>query len=417
MTDWKLLDREGRAMMLAATVKITPNAKGWRVPSQAGKGAYTVTVEGEKPHCDCPDHELRGGDCKHILAVRIVRQRELFEDGSEVVTETVTVSETVRKSYPQKWRAYNDAQTHEKERFQQLLHDLCDGIPEPTAAKTGRPRLPLRDAVFAACFKVYSTVSCRRFMTDLREARDKGYIATAPHFNSIFNYLENPALTPLLRELIVETSRPLKAIEDDFAVDSSGFTTSRFARWFDHKYGVVRQQHEWVKVHIMCGVRTNVITSVEIHDKDASDTKLLPSLVQTTAKTFTLREVSADKGYGSLNNYDVIQAHGATPFIAFKSIHSGKGGGLWAKMFHYFNLRRDDFLKHYHKRSNVESTFAMIKAKFGDHIRSKTDVAMVNEALCKLLCHNIVVLIHEMIELGIEPTFWAESSPAQELPA
>jgi transposase len=417
MTDWKLLDRDGRALMLAATVKITQGPKGWRVPSQAGKGAYTVTLEGEKPHCDCPDHELRGCDCKHILAVRIVRQRELFEDGSEVVTESVTVTETVRKSYPQNWKAYNSAQTHEKERFQQLLHDLCDGIPEPTAAKTGRPRLPLRDAVFAACFKVYSTVSCRRFMTDLREARDKGYIGTAPHFNSVFNYLENPALTPLLKSLIVETSRPLKAIEDDFAVDSSGFTTSRFARWFDHKYGVVRQQHEWVKVHIMCGVRTNVITSVEIRDKDASDTKLLPNLVKTTAQTFTLREVSADKGYGSLNNYDVIEAHGATPFIAFKSIHNGKGGGLWAKMFHYFSLRRDDFLKHYHKRSNVESTFAMIKAKFGDHIRSKTDVAMVNEALCKLLCHNIVVLIHEMLELGIEPTFWAESTPAQELPA
>ena len=417
MTDWKLLDREGRAVVLAATVKISQSAKGWRVPSQAGKGAYTVTLEGDKPHCDCPDHELRDCDCKHILAVRIVRQRELFEDGSETVTETVTVTETIRKSYPQNWKNYNFAQTHEKERFQELLHDLCSGIPEPAAAKTGRPRLPLCDAVFAACFKVYSTVSCRRFMTDLREARDKGYIASTPHFNSVFNYLENPALTPLLKSLIVETSRPLKAIEDDFAVDSSGFTTSRFARWFDHKYGVVRQQHEWVKVHIMCGIRTNVITSVEIRDKDASDTKLLPSLVKTTAQTFMLREVSADKGYGSLNNYDVIEAHGATPFIAFKSIHSGKGGGLWAKMFHYFNLRRDDFLKHYHKRSNVESTFAMIKAKFGDHIRSKTDVAMVNEALCKLLCHNIVVLIHEMLELGIEPTFGQNQCLHKNFPA
>ena len=137
MTDWKLLDRDGRALMLAATVKITQGPKGWRVPSQAGKGAYTVTLEGEKPHCDCPDHELRGCDCKHILAVRIVRQRELFEDGSEVVTESVTVTETVRKSYPQNWKAYNSAQTHEKERFQQLLHDLCDGIPEPTAALRG----------------------------------------------------------------------------------------------------------------------------------------------------------------------------------------------------------------------------------------------------------------------------------------
>jgi transposase len=62
-------------------------------------------------------------------------------------------------------------------------------------------------------------------------------------------------------------------------------------------------------------------------------------------------------------------------------------------------------MAHYHKRSNVESTFSMIKAKFGDAVRSKTDVAMKNEALCKLLAHNICCLISAMYELGIDPKF------------
>lgn len=81
-------------------------------------------------------------------------------------------------------------------------------------------------------------------------------------------------------------------------------------------------------------------------------------------------------------------------------------------MFHYFCFRRDEFLEHYHKRSNVESTFSMIKAKFRDHVRSKTDVAMKNEVLCKLVCHNICCVIQEMYELGIEPKFWAEQPEA-----
>lgn len=50
----------------------------------------------------------------------------------------------------------------------------------------------------------------------------------------------------------------------------------------------------------------------------------------------------------------------------------------------------------------------MIKAKFRDHVRSKTDVAMQNEVLCKILCHNICCLIQAMYELGIEPTFWGQ---------
>jgi transposase len=103
--------------------------------------------------------------------------------------------------------------------------------------------------------------------------------------------------------------------------------------------------------------------------------------VNTTAAHFDMREVSADKGYSSVNNTNVIASHGATPYIAFKSIHSGAAGGLWEKMFHYFAFNRQEFLLHYHKRSNVESTFSMIKAKFRDHVRSKTDIAMQNEVL------------------------------------
>jgi hypothetical protein len=46
-----------------------------------------------------------------------------------------------------------------------------------------------------------------------------------------------------------------------------------------------------------------------------------------------------------------------------------------------------------------------VKRKFGDSLRNKTDIAMKNEVLAKVLCHNIVVVMHEMHELGIEPMF------------
>ena len=368
--------RQQRGLELAASTSIVQKGDEWIVPSQSGNGRYTVSLNASQPYCNCPDHETRGVKCKHMFAAEYAISRERNSDGSETVTERMTVQRTVQRTYPQNWTAYNAAQTQEKAQFLDLLRDLCAGLTEAEKPKTGRPRIPVQDAVFSACYKIYSTVSGRRFMTDLREAQAKGYIAKTPHFNSIFNALENPALTPVLRDMITESSLPLKAVEVDFAADSSGFTTSRFHRWFDHKYGAVRQQHEWVKCHLMCGVRTNIVTAVEIRDKDASDTKLLPALVDATAKNFKLSEVSADKGYGSLKNYKAIQYHGATPYIAFKSIHTGRGGGLWSKMYHLYQFNRAEFAQHYHKRSNVESTFSMIKAKFRDHVRSKTDVAI-----------------------------------------
>ena len=66
----------------------------------------------------------------------------------------------------------------------------------------------------------------------------------------------------------------------------------------------------------------------------------------------------------------------------------------------YFQLHKDEFLEHYHKRSNVESTFGAIKKKFGESVKSKNRVAQENELLCKIIAYNITVLIHEMIQLN-----------------
>ena len=138
---------------------------------------------------------------------------------------------------------------------------------------------------------------------------------------------------------------------------------------------------------------------------NSGDAVQLPALVKTPAKTFTMKEVSLDKGYTGVDCHQAIAGVGATPFIAFKSNATGGIGGLFAKMFHYFQFRRDDFLAHYHQRSNVESTVMMINTKFGDSLRSKIDAAQRNEALCKVLCHNIVCLIHAFYELGIQAEF------------
>jgi transposase len=401
--------RELRGMELAATRTIRKLDGWWRVPSQAGTGIYRVQLAKKFATCECPDYTTRGVKCKHIFAATFVSRREKNADGSVTVTESLRVFSETQTTYPQSWAAYNEAQTNEKDKFQALLADLCNGLPlGPQVEKNGRPRLPLSDAIFSVTFKVYSTVSARRFMSDLREAQSKGFIAKIPHYNSVINYLEKSELTPILKTLITQSSLPLSSVETDFAADSSGFMTSRFSRWFDHKYGVEKTKADWIKCHIMCGTKTNIVTAVEIHGQHAADSKMLPALTNATAMNFTMCEVSADKGYASKANFDAVANVGAVPFISFPDSHKGQGGGKWAEMYHYFNFRKQEFLQHYHKRSNVESTFSMMKRKFGDSLRSKTDTAMVNETLCKVLCHNLVVLIHEMYELGIDPVFWKE---------
>ncbi len=415
--------REQRGLMIAATTNLTKDRGLWSVPSQSNGGKYRVNVfeDGSYVHCTCPDFESRGLPCKHIFAVQFTMKRETTKtietdaNGKTTVTETETVTETVKVTYAQNWTAYNLAQQNEKRLFLPLLRDLCQTVEEP-AYEHGRPRLPLCDMVFASAYKVYSTVSGRRFASDLQEAADRGFIAKAPHFNSVFNCLEMESLTPQLQALIALSASPLRGVETKFAVDSSGFGTCRHETWVSVKHGGKVSKRDWAKVHLCCGVTTNIVTAAVVSDRDANDMNFLPGLVGTTAEQFQIAEVSADKGYSSRKNHEAVANVGGTPYIMFKTNTTGnspakaEGGELWNKMFHMLQADRTTYLKHYHLRSNVESTFSMVKAKFGDALRSKSDTAQVNESLLKILCHNICVVISAIYELGIDPKFVANAN-------
>ena len=393
--------RQQRGMAIAAVVPIQKNRLGYQVPSQSGNGSYVVSVDDE-PFCTCPDFENRQERCKHVYAVELTVQRE----------SQTQEPEPVRVALGPNWTAYNLAQTTEQELFGTLLRELCATVPQPPQGK-GRPRLPITDMLFAMGLKVYGTMSGRRAMTDFRNAKASGLLSTCPSFSTAFRYMEDPTLTPILKSLIEQSALPLKAVETDFAADASGFSTSVYDRWFDHKWGK-KKKARFLKAHIMCGVNTKIVTAVEITEANVHDSPPFPGLVAKTSEGFTMSEVSADKAYLSRRNLRVIKDAGASPYIPFKVNSKPHGDSLWEKTYHYFSLYRDEFMDHYHKRSNVETAFSMIKAKFGAALRSKNTEAQVNEALVKILCHNICVLIQAMYALGVEPEFKAALTFASE---
>jgi transposase len=402
--------RELKGLEIAARCKLAFADGAWLVPSQTTGAKYRVTLH--PVGCTCEDFLLHQQPCKHVHAARLVCERDHGGKPTDLDTDVIPK----RPTYKQNWPAYNEAQMTEKKRLQVLIYELCRGIEEPRRSpnQVGRKPVPLADQVFASAFKVYSTFSFRRFNCDLEDAHKKGFLSRPLHPNKVCVFLESTELTPILHQLIVQSSLPLRAVETVFAPDSTGFSTSRFVRWFDEKHGVQRSGHDWVKAHAICGVKTNIITAVTILDRDAGDSPQFKPLIEKTAENFTVKEVPADKAYLSHDNLALVNGLGGTAFVPFKvNSQQGEAGSLWEKMFHYFQFRRDDFLKHYHLRSNAESTFSMVKAKFRDHVRSRTDTAMKNEVLCKFLCHNVCVVHQSHVELGIEPVFWKNEKADQ----
>lgn len=409
MADEVLDARQQRALAIVRSDKAKRikhvSGSRWLVPSQTNaSGGYVV--DAEQRTCSCPDHEDRGVACKHIWAVLYFRAEVKLPDGTTVVTEK-------RVTYTQDWPRYNAAQCEEKHRVQLLLRGLCDGIAQPEQT-TGRPRLPLADVVYGATMKVYTTMSGRRATTDIRACEEKGLLSSAPSYNSVHRYMEREDLAPLLKTLVHESAAPLRAVETAFATDSTGFATNTYARWFDEKYGGEKRSQRWIKLHAQVGTATHVIASVEATESSVGDAPMLePLLKSSIERGFAVKELSADKAYLSNENLVAIEAAHAVPYIPFKSNSRGTGRtDAWRRLWHMFEARNDEFLTHYHQRSNAESVFSAVKRKFGASVRAKALPAQINEVLLKCLCHNLSMLVHAIHELKIEPSFWARLEAA-----
>ena len=411
--------RDIKATELSGSVKISFVGGLWRIHSQTGHRTYKVNPSPSAPACECDDFQLRTSPCKHIIAIRQLLDRQLKGEPNPDPASLPTLPP--RPTYKQDWQSYNLAQTNEKDHFQALLADLCSSVPQPPRGRKdggGRQPLPIADALFAGVFKVYALTSARRFVSDLREAHQRGHISVLPSFNSVLNVLDKPETTPMLADLIRRSALPLRAVESQFAIDSTGFSTSRYTKWYDEKYGTNRIKSDWVKAHVAVGTKTQIVTAAVIGEEDSADCPEFADLTRATAENFGVKEMSADKAYLSHDNLSLVAGLGAVPFVPFKSNSQGGGSEVWRRMYFYFMVNRDDFLAHYHRKSNIESAFSMIKRKFGDSLRGKTDMSMRNEALAKILCHNLCSVISAWYELGIEPGEWApKGKPEAAAPA
>ena len=179
----------------------------------------------------------------------------------------------------------------------------------------------------------------------------------------------------------------MKSIESNFTVDSSGFSTSRFVRYFSFKHGRDIKYKSWLKAHIAVGVKTNIITDAIITEERENDSPRLKPLIEDTSENFTIEEVTADKAYSSSANLDYVDSIGCEAYIPFKKNTTGKqrGSQTWSKMYYYFMYQNDEFMEHYRKRSNVETTFHMV-------MRAESQQAMLPNAINNVIPTHLHIL-------------------------
>ena len=235
-------------------------------------------------------------------------------------------------------------------------------------------------------------------------------------------------MTPVLLELVTVTALPLRGVENCFSVDGTGLGTWIYKRWLDHKtafraddendaepdmgantgnaaaeigddvrVGSEDEKKGWVKLHAVTGNRTNVIVRAAISPGEGSDTSFFRGLMHETVRYFNVEEVSADLAYASGPNHTLGDELGFKVLIPFKSNSRPplRDGTAWSKDLEDYLDHPEEFWLAYHQRSNVESTFSALKRTVPEQLRTKEFFSQVNEALCKVIVHNLRTVARE----------------------
>lgn len=319
-----------------------------------------------------------------------------------------------KRTYPQNWPVYYKACRTEKLMLFRILKDAVDflNIPPPKPTN-GRPPVDIADILKSLCIKTYAGLSSWRSESELKIAQAMGVIENVYKRTALNKYLNKPELTKWLDKLYKTIAAPIAPIETHLAADASGISVAYGRkRWVEVR--TEYQQHkDYKKLHIISGAKSNVIFSAEVTDGRAHDSPPFTKLLDNAVGYVSAKELSADPAYLSKKNVDYVAKNGMIPYILPKkntrSLNRGSEGA-WGRMIRLWKDYKDLFAMHYHQRSNVESTFGMLKRKFGYYTRSKLETGQKNEILTKIVCLNAAILSEAMLEFDLNPNFMLAKS-------
>jgi transposase len=228
-----------------------------------------------------------------------------------------------------------------------------------------------------------------------------------PCFKTLSNYRENTYLQIILDRLIEESSKPLSVIEHDFATDATGIRTNLFSSWYSLRCKKEIKKRDHLTIHITTGVKSNTITALNVEAKSGKDNEIFREHVDKTAKNFDANEFSGDGRYWCKENCRKVVEVGAKPYFKVHKNYAGRSRGRfhWKEMNLEFEKNPVEYEKHYHKRSNVESTNMSKKMLHGNKVYSRLTSSRINEETFRWLNHNINVLNRAKHQWNINPKF------------
>lgn len=387
--------------------------EGWKINDPNDKTVYIDAQGGHR----CTEKGVQGR-CWHWYAARLKEVGDDDEFYAEFRTETPPVD--VSKQ--------NEAYALEDEIVPQLARQLCATIPWDPPAGRGRPPVPLPDRCWQVLMQVESERGCRR---GARRFKSRDYLTggkVRSDVNALSRFLNKKETTLLLQELLLLSSMPAASVETGIGVDGTGMDACR-SSYYESESSKRGQKLRKPRIHVTMasGHQTNLITAAGIsfpREDARSESKAAPGettyfvpLIEQTmrAKFRALAKITGDAAYGNQYNYQVGDRHGVTCFLEPKKNikNVGRRDSAYSRGALMALGQPARFRAERGPHQNVEATNHSLKQVIGSEVRSKSQRAIKNEILCKLILHNLRLLVHRFVVEGQEVDFASEAALLQ----
>lgn len=165
-------------------------------------------------------------------------------------------------------------------------------------------------------------------------------------------------------------------------------STRRIEKWSTAKKNV-GDHHAYQKIHARTNNGVRTIEDFSITKGTAGDAPEGKRLLRRRKPG--AGDSCMDAAYLAREICNLVAELGRTPYIWIKknTTHNAKGSHAWAAMVRLFENDPDEFMRHYHARSTVESVFNAVKARYGNALRCTNRITQRREIGLRVICYNV----------------------------
>lgn len=219
-------------------------------------------------------------------------------------------------------------------------------------------------------------------MSDIKEKLDLDKI---PHFTTLQKFVSR--IPSFLFNLILSRILTLFYLHGEkvsiAVIDATGFTSSYASHYYSRRTGKLRRS--FLKTSISVDTRKKVILGWKISQKTDHEIKHASALIRQSSKIRKSECYVMDKGYDSEKIHTLIREEiKADSIIPLRQRKRKRIKGKYRKQLHL----SFDKIK-YNQRNIAETTFSVVKRKFGETLRARKFRNQAKEIKIKLIVYNI----------------------------